>query len=213
MALSDGVLYALVGEQEPLDAVKRWRRTAGGRPWNEISDGYNAKDPPNFDMRTWNRQESFDQRDHAWGFSKTLLAIDPRTKKILWCHRKELPIDSRTLCMKNGRIYFSHFSRYIVCLNAQERRRDLAQDGRERPGAVQGHRSLLSLRSRQHRMAQHQLTALLGRGSDLCRAAGLRRDGRLSRRRPPSVDLSRREKSARAGPRRRRVSHRRGRAQ
>ena len=119
MALSDGVLYALVGEQEPLDAVKRWRRTAGGWPWNEISDGYNAKDPPNFDTRTWNRQESFDQRDHAWGFSKTLLAIDPQTKKILWCHREELPIDSRTLCMKNGRIYFSHFSRYIVCLNAK----------------------------------------------------------------------------------------------
>ena len=119
MALSDGVLYALVGEQEPLDAVKRWRRTAGGWPWNEISDGYNANDPPNFDFRTWNRQESFDQRDHAWGFSKTLLAIDPHTKKILWRHQEELPIDSRTLCMKNGRIYFSHFSRYIVCLNAK----------------------------------------------------------------------------------------------
>ena len=60
MALSDGVLYALVGEQEPLDAVKRWRRTAGGWPWNEISDGFNANDPPNFDTRTWNRKESFD---------------------------------------------------------------------------------------------------------------------------------------------------------
>jgi len=118
MALSDGVLYALVGEQEPLDAVARWRRTVGGWPWNEISDGFNAVDPPSFDTRTWNRKQTFDARDHAWGFSKVLLAIDPQTKKVLWSHREELPIDSRTLCMKNGRIYFSHFSRYIACLNA-----------------------------------------------------------------------------------------------
>ena len=120
MALSDGVLYALVGEQEPLDAVKRWRRTEGGWPWQSISDGFNAKDPPNFDTRTWKRTESFDQRDHAWGFSKVLLAIDPQSKKILWSHREELPIDSRTLCMKNGRIYVSHFSRYIACLDAKD---------------------------------------------------------------------------------------------
>jgi outer membrane protein assembly factor BamB len=117
--LSDGVLYALVGEQEPLDPVKRWRRTAGGWPWNEISDGFNAVDPKNFDTRSWNRKESFDQRDHAWGFSKTLLAIDPASKKVLWRHREELPIDSRTLCMTNGRIYFSHFSQYIACLDSK----------------------------------------------------------------------------------------------
>lgn len=119
IALADGVLYALVGEQEPLDAVKRWRRTVGGWPWNQISDGFNANDPKNFDTRTWNRKESFDQRDHAWGFSKILLAIDPGSKKVLWSHREELPIDSRTLCMKNGRMYFSHFSRYIACLDSK----------------------------------------------------------------------------------------------
>ena len=119
MALADGVLYALVGEEEPLDAVARWRRTAGGWPWQQISDGFNAIDPPSFDTRTWNRKESFEQTDHAWGFSKTLLAIDPQTKKILWRHQEQLPIDSRTLCMKHGRIYFSHFSRYIACVDAK----------------------------------------------------------------------------------------------
>ena len=119
MAMFDGVLYALVGEQEPLDEIARWRRTAGGWPWNEISKGFNANDPKNFDPRSWRRKETFDQRDHAWGFSKALLAIDPGTKQVLWSHREELPIDSRTLCMKSGRVYLSHFSRYIACLNAK----------------------------------------------------------------------------------------------
>ena len=118
MALEGGVLYALVGEQEAMDGVKRWRRTAGGWPWNEISAGYNAKDPPSFDPATWKRSEPFDPKDHAWGFSKTLLAIDPETKDVLWHHQEELPIDSRSLCMKNGRVYFSHFGKYLVCLNA-----------------------------------------------------------------------------------------------
>ncbi len=125
MALEDGVLYALVGEQESPDAVKRWRRTAHGWPWGAISDGYNAKDPPNRDVSTWRdmgtwRTESFDPKDHVWGFSKTLLAIDPKTKNVLWSYKEqEYPIDSRSLCMKNGRMYFSHFSKYIVCLNAK----------------------------------------------------------------------------------------------
>jgi len=119
MALDDGVLYALVGEQESLDRVARWRRTAGGWPWGAISDGYNAKDPPSWDPRRWKRSESFDPRDHAWGFSKTLLAIDPKTKKVLWHHQEQQPIDSRSLCMKNSRVYFCHFSKYLVCLDSK----------------------------------------------------------------------------------------------
>jgi outer membrane protein assembly factor BamB len=119
MALEDGVLYALVGEQEPLDRVARWRRTAGGWPWNAISEGYNAKDPSSFDTRTWKRTDSFDAKDHVWGFSKTLLAIDPTTKEVLWCHKEELPIDSRGLCMKDGRVYFCRFGKYLVCLDAK----------------------------------------------------------------------------------------------
>jgi outer membrane protein assembly factor BamB len=119
MALEDGVLYALVGEQEALDRVARWRRTAGGWPWNAISDGYNAVDPPSFDLRTWKRTESFDAKDHVWGFSKTLLAINPKTKDVLWCHQEQEPIDSRALCVKNGRVYFSRFGKYVVCLDAK----------------------------------------------------------------------------------------------
>ena len=120
MALEDGVLYALVGKQEALDPVKRWRRTAHGWPWGAISDGYNLKDPPAWDARKWKRTASFDPKDHVWGLSKTLLAIDPKTKKVLWRHEEPRhPIDSRSLCMKNGRMYFCHFSKYLVCLDAK----------------------------------------------------------------------------------------------
>ncbi len=100
MALDGDALYALIGEQETPDAVKRWRRIPGHWPWNGISDGYNAK-------------------QYVWGFSKTLLAIDPKTRKVIWQHKEQEPIDSRSLCMKNGRIYFCHFGKYLVCLDAK----------------------------------------------------------------------------------------------
>jgi len=120
MAFRDGVLYALVGKQEATDPVKRWRRTAHGWPWGAISDGYNLKDPTAWDAKKWKRTESFDPKDHVWGFSKTLLAIDTKTKKVLWHHtERQHAIDSRSLCMKNGRLYFCHFSKYLVCLDAK----------------------------------------------------------------------------------------------
>ncbi len=100
MALDEGILYALVGKQEPPDPVARWRRTPGGWPWRDISDGNNAT-------------------QYAWGFSKTLLAIDAKTKKVIWQHKEQEPIDSRSLCMKNGRIYFCHFGKYLACLDVK----------------------------------------------------------------------------------------------
>ena len=33
-------------------------------------------------------------------------AIDPKTKKIIWKHSEEEYLDSRGLCMKDGRIYY-----------------------------------------------------------------------------------------------------------
>ena len=119
MALADGVLYALVGEAEPPDPVRRWRSTEGGWSWEKISDGYNAKDPPSPDPRGWKRSASFQPSDYRWGFSKTLLAIDPRTKHILWRRQEQDPIDSRSLCMKNGRLFLGHFGKHLACLDAK----------------------------------------------------------------------------------------------
>ena len=119
MALENGVLYALIGEQEAPDPVTRWKRTEGGWIWDEISEGFNVYDPNSWWPSTkWKRLDTFSKKDYQWGLAKTLVAIDVQTQKVLWHHREEQPIDSRTLCMKNGRLYFSRFSAYIGCLDA-----------------------------------------------------------------------------------------------
>jgi len=100
MALEDGVLYALMGEQEQSDATKRWKSEKHGWPWDPISEGWN-------------------QPEHPWGFGRNVLAIDPKTKKVLWSHREEEPIDGRAICMKNGRLYFFRFGKYLACLEAK----------------------------------------------------------------------------------------------
>lgn len=99
MALENGVLYALIGEDEPDDPVERHRSEAHGWSWGEISKGYNAEENP-------------------WGFGRNLLAIDLETEEILWSHREEAPADSRALCMKSGRIHLFRPGSYLVALDA-----------------------------------------------------------------------------------------------
>jgi len=100
LALSDGVLYALIGQDEDADPIARWKSTRHGWPWTGISQGYN-------DAKL------------LWGQAKTLLAVDPKTKKVLWKHQEDTPIDGRTLCMNRTRIYGSSFGKYLTCLDAK----------------------------------------------------------------------------------------------
>ena len=118
MALDDGVLYALVGEAEKPDAVAKWRRRGHGWPWGGISDGYN-KGP------------------YRWGFASTLLAIDPKTKKVLWRHAEPVPIDSRGICMKGGRIYCCAFGKYVACLDAKNGQEVWRRTAEKDPGVFQ----------------------------------------------------------------------------
>jgi len=99
IALDGDVLYALVGPPEKPDKVARWRRTAHGWPWGGISEGYNAP-------------------EYRFGFGRTLVALDPESKQVLWRHTEQEPIDSRSLCLRDKRIYFCHFGRYLACLDA-----------------------------------------------------------------------------------------------
>ncbi len=100
MGLEDGILYALIGEQEHRDETTRHSMRNHGWPWGRISEGFN-------------------QPKNPWGFGQTLLAIDLKTKKVQWSHQEDEPIDSRAVCMKNGRIYiFRHLS-FLVCLDAK----------------------------------------------------------------------------------------------
>ena len=99
MALNDGTLYALVGKAEPPDRIALWRRQAHGWPWGGISEGYN-------------------ESTYTWGFATTLLAMDPASGKVKWHHKADLPIDSRSLCMAAGRIFFCTFGKQLTCLDA-----------------------------------------------------------------------------------------------
>ncbi|MHC4631309.1 MAG: outer membrane protein assembly factor BamB family protein [Planctomycetota bacterium] len=100
MALEDGVLYAVLGQAEHMDATTRWKREAHGWPWTGISTGFN-------------------QPEHPWGFGRNLLAINLKTKKVLWSYREGEPIDGRAVCMKNGRIFAFRFGTYLTCLDAK----------------------------------------------------------------------------------------------
>ncbi len=100
MALENGILYALIGEQEQKDPVIRQRREAHGWPWDPLSKGFN-------------------QPENPWGFGHNLLAINPKTKKVIWSHREDESIDSRALCMKNGRIYIFKSGTFLACLDAK----------------------------------------------------------------------------------------------
>jgi len=95
MALDGGVLYALVGEKEPPgDALRGPGFRGAGWPWWKIDQ-------------------------YAWGFGRTLLAIDPASKKVLWQHREPDPLDTRAMCLKGERIYFYSHRKFLGCLDAK----------------------------------------------------------------------------------------------
>ncbi len=101
LALENGVLYALIGADEPLDPqVRRSNPSHHGWPWNPLSKGFNAPRNP-------------------WGFGKNLLAIDPETKEVLWDYHTDKAMDGRALCMKDGRIYVFHHSAFLNCIDAK----------------------------------------------------------------------------------------------
>ena len=93
MALEKGILYALVGEKEKsLEAVKTGPFRGAGWPWWKVPD-------------------------YPFGFGRTVLAIDVATKKILWNHREEDPIDSRAMCMAAGRLILYSHKKFLASLD------------------------------------------------------------------------------------------------
>ena len=111
MGFENSVLYALMGEQEQRDPTRRWGREHHGWPWNPISKGFNQPDSIE------DSDEAY--KAHPWGFGRNVLAINPNTKKVLWSYREDEAVDSRAMCMKNGRIYIFRFDAYLACLNAK----------------------------------------------------------------------------------------------
>ncbi|MFC1758667.1 PQQ-binding-like beta-propeller repeat protein, partial [Planctomycetota bacterium] len=87
MAIRGGVLYGLVGNPEiQVDTQKSARRGLGHWPWG-MWKGHDYKDP-----RT------------AFGYGRTLVAIDLKTKKTIWHYRDEEFLDARAVCMNANSI-------------------------------------------------------------------------------------------------------------
>ncbi|MBI5394761.1 MAG: PQQ-binding-like beta-propeller repeat protein [Verrucomicrobia bacterium] len=101
MALEGGVLYALVGGEEFKAEVIRTDGTAIG--------GWPRANWPGYD---------YPDAKTAWAQGRTLLAIDTKTRKLLWRHREQEFVDGRAVCMKNGRIYFLSPERFLACIEA-----------------------------------------------------------------------------------------------
>jgi len=101
MAMEDGVLYALVGGQEvKIDTMRSSRRALGHWGW-----------------RMW-QGHAYDDPKKNFGFGRTFVAIDPATRRMLWHYDEEEFLDSRGVCMKNGRIYFYSPGKLLGCLDA-----------------------------------------------------------------------------------------------
>lgn len=102
--LDDGVLYGVVGAEQPREAPIGRTLSQHGWPWGALGKGYDPK------------------REFGWGFSRTLLSVEVKTKKILWTYRAEHPIDARAVCMNGGRIYFYCRGKALGCLDARNGR-------------------------------------------------------------------------------------------
>ena len=100
MALRDGVLYALVGNAESLVATQKSdRRGLGHWPWG-MWEGHDYKDPQT-----------------AFGFGRTVVAIDLKTRKVLWHYRDKDFLDARGVCMNRDRIFCYSPDRFLLCLD------------------------------------------------------------------------------------------------
>ena len=63
----------------------------------------------------WKGHEYADPRTN-FGFGRTLLAINPVTKEILWTYRDDEYLDSRGVCMGAGKIFFYAPDKFLGCL-------------------------------------------------------------------------------------------------
>ncbi len=103
MDTEKGVLYALVGGKEIEISTKPSKKPGMGHwPWG-MWEGHGYK----------NAKTNF-------GFGRNFVAIDLKTRKILWNHRQEEYIDSRGVCMKGSRIYFYSPGKHLSCLDVEK---------------------------------------------------------------------------------------------
>ena len=112
MALQGDVLYALVGNPEvTVETLPSLNRGLGHWPWG-MWKGHDYADP-----RT------------AFGFGRTLVAVDRNTGKLLWHYRDDEFLDARAVCMSNDRLYCMSPGKFLLCVSANRRTAAVAQPG------------------------------------------------------------------------------------
>jgi outer membrane protein assembly factor BamB len=103
MGQQGDTLFALVGSTEvKVDTRKSARRGLGHWPWG-MWKGHDYSDPR-----------------MAFGFGRTLVAIDLKTNKIRWHHREKKDfLDARALCLKGDKIFVYTPQKQITCLSTE----------------------------------------------------------------------------------------------
>jgi outer membrane protein assembly factor BamB len=103
MAIDGNVLYALVGNPEvTVETLRSVNRGLGHWPWG-MWKGHDYADP-----RT------------AFGFGRTLVAVDKSNGKLLWHYRDDEFLDARAVCMKNDRLYCMSPGKFLLCVSAKD---------------------------------------------------------------------------------------------
>jgi outer membrane protein assembly factor BamB len=102
MGRQGDTLYALVGSTEvKVDTQRSNRRGLGHWPWG-----------------MWKGHDYIDPK-LAFGFGRTFLAIDLKTKKVRWHHREKAFLDARGTCMKGDKLYFYSPQSFLAALDTQ----------------------------------------------------------------------------------------------
>ncbi len=100
MAMKDGTLYALVGNKEiKVDTQKATRRGLGHWPW-AMWKGHEYSDPKT-----------------SFGFGRTLVAIDLKSKKIKWSYRDKNFLDARAVCMNDKQLYLYSPEKFLMAID------------------------------------------------------------------------------------------------
>ncbi|MBC8325201.1 MAG: PQQ-binding-like beta-propeller repeat protein [Verrucomicrobia subdivision 3 bacterium] len=99
MAMVDGTLYALVGSREiSVKTVPSGKPGLGHWPWG-MWEGHDYKNPKT-----------------NFGYGRTFVAIDLKTKKIKWQHSEKEFIDARGVCLRDGKIYFYSPKKFLAAI-------------------------------------------------------------------------------------------------
>ena len=102
MALQDGILYAMMGKDDWKYKGIRTHTAIRVWSWRPIPNGY---------------RDALERK--TFGFGRSILAIDPKTKKVLWRRHERDLIDGRAVCMSNRRLFYLCRGKRLVCLDVK----------------------------------------------------------------------------------------------